>query len=510
MEKYPFVKCLQPKSIINPYTGEHLVVPCGSCPACSLRKSSVNAMKCKMESLSHKYTMFITLTYNNISLPRMQLRALNRQKDDCGEVFDTGEPFSLVDITQRLGTQGTILGNTMSYDFIRETLSKKVNLPKGILPHLSKYDGQLFIKRLRRYLDRLIHSKYGKEAEKIRYYLVGEYGPVHFRPHYHVILWFSQDETYSTIREVIHKSWQFGRVDVQKSLGKCADYVAKYLNSSVSLPEVFKLQQTKPFSIHSAYLGEKVLALPRKEIYENEFERVISRSLPSIDTSSDVFLWRSLKAYYFPKCKGYASKSEYERLYSYSTYVETFRWTQEARVSEQARIILDHILRRHFHHDVPCDNFGLIRYDLVDYFTKSACIDYNLLECDQLQFSYEVENAYKRIYMELRISKHFHHYVCDGVVSDYELYIRKIHEFWMKNDLMNLNNQYRIMEEFGISEWFENEEDYQFFYHNRGFLNEQYKQSKAYKCLSMVTRRNAENSVKHKELNDLNKVFENK
>ena len=193
----------------------------------------------------------------------MQLRALNRQMDECREVFDTGEPFSLVDITQRLGTQGTILGNTMSYDFIRETLSKKVNLPKGILPpHLSKYDGQLFIKRLRRYLDRLIQSKYGKEAEKIRYYLVGEYGPVHFRPHYHVILWFSEDETYSTIREAVHQSWKFGRIDVQKSLGKCADYVAKYLNSSVSLPEVFKLTANKTFLSSLCALGRENSCAP--------------------------------------------------------------------------------------------------------------------------------------------------------------------------------------------------------------------------------------------------------
>ena len=40
----------------------------------------------------------------------------------------------LVDITQRLGTQGTLLGYTPDYTFITETLSNKVNLPAGILP----------------------------------------------------------------------------------------------------------------------------------------------------------------------------------------------------------------------------------------------------------------------------------------------------------------------------------------------------------------------------------------
>lgn len=160
---YPFTKCLNPRSIVNPYTGEHLVVPCGNCPACALRKSSLNAMKCKLESLSHKYTMFITLTYNNVSLPRMIVKATNRYKDDCGEVCDTYESFNLIDITQRLGTEGTILGRTSSWSIL-ESLAKKVELPFGVLPHLCKYDIQLFMKRFRRNLEKYYERKYQTKA----------------------------------------------------------------------------------------------------------------------------------------------------------------------------------------------------------------------------------------------------------------------------------------------------------------------------------------------------------
>ena len=174
MEKYPFTRCLNPRRIINPYTRESIVVECGSCPACSLRKSSVAAMKVKLESLSHKFNMFITLTYNNISLPRMLLKACNRFKDETGEVQDNREPFSLIDITSRLGTEGTVLGYSPDFYHITETLSKKVELPKRILPHLSKYDAQLFIKRLRRNIEKYFKDE---QSPKIRYYLVGEYGP---------------------------------------------------------------------------------------------------------------------------------------------------------------------------------------------------------------------------------------------------------------------------------------------------------------------------------------------
>ena len=47
MENYPFVKCLNPQSIINPYTNERLLVECGKCKACRIRKGAIASMKCK-------------------------------------------------------------------------------------------------------------------------------------------------------------------------------------------------------------------------------------------------------------------------------------------------------------------------------------------------------------------------------------------------------------------------------------------------------------------------------
>ena len=507
MEKYPFSKCLNPKRIINPYTRESLVVECGRCPACSLRKSSLNAMKVKLESLCHKYKMFVTLTYNNVSLPRMMTKCVNRVKDDVGEIVDTGEQCNLIDITQRLGTQGTFLGHVDNLLFVLTSLPSKVNLPSGILPHLSKYDAQLFIKRLRKNLDYYFLNTYGKKAPQIRYYLVGEYGPVHFRPHYHVILWFEDDEVYKVIRQILYKSWKFGRIDCQTSQGKCVDYVAKYLNSSVSLPNVFKCDSVRPFCLHSAHLGEKVFETTREEIYENEFERVISKRIPYFSTDSDVFLWRSLKAYFFPKCKGYSSKSERQRLFAYSTFLRNFHWTGTYKVSEQARIILNILLRIHYHQDVADD---LYYYDdeILQYFKESAEIDFDNIKGKD--WTKTLQLYYERIYSEIRLSSHFHRFVCQSNRNSYHTYMRKIDEFWSKNDMMNLNQQYELQADFVHSEWYENEDDFQFFYDNFGFDSERFKNSKAYKCFAMLTSHNSEIAVKHKKLNDANKIFENK
>ena len=70
MVQNPFCKCLHPKRIVNPYTNESMVVPCGHCQACTLAKNSRYAFQCDLESYSSKHTLFITLTYANRFIPR--------------------------------------------------------------------------------------------------------------------------------------------------------------------------------------------------------------------------------------------------------------------------------------------------------------------------------------------------------------------------------------------------------------------------------------------------------
>ena len=68
----PF-KCLRPLHIKNKYTGEDLVVGCGTCKACLKRMSDIAAYKCKLHALDYRYNMFVTLTYSNDNVPLLRL-----------------------------------------------------------------------------------------------------------------------------------------------------------------------------------------------------------------------------------------------------------------------------------------------------------------------------------------------------------------------------------------------------------------------------------------------------
>ena len=195
----PFCKCLNPQRIVNPYTNEAMTVPCGHCKACILAKNSRYAFQCDLESYSSKHTLFITLTYANRFIPRAQF------------VDSMERPYGhdLVDVET-----GEYLGDADLPIKEIERLQDKFHL-FGYLPYLRKFDLQLFFKRFRYY----VAKRFPKE--KVRYFAIGEYGPVHFRPHYHVLLFLQSDEALQVCSTALSEAWSYGRVDCQLYKGKC-------------------------------------------------------------------------------------------------------------------------------------------------------------------------------------------------------------------------------------------------------------------------------------------------
>lgn len=487
--KYPFVKCLDPKSIVNPYNNERLLVECGKCKACRIRKAGVNSLKCKLESLSHKYCMFVTLTYSNTAVPLMNV--------EFGKKFN--EPDLIVSYSSRLGV-GEILGEVDVFEKDIDSLKVKCNT-FNLLPYLSKRDLQLFIKRLRKYL-----SKY--DSESIRYYGVGELGPVHYRPHYHLLLWFSSEKIYKVIEQAVSSCWRYGRVDVETSRGAASDYVASYVNSTCNLPRVYQQKKTKPFAIHSNHLGEMVLQKSRKEIYEMPVRDFVERRVPIADAVTDVNLWRSLKAYYFPRCKAYSVLTEFQRLQAYRTFDEARRIFKTESLVE----ITDNILSRivEFNRDfeiLDINPFWSWKKDeerLVRYFVKSAQVNAYDLETPETYDKY-----FRKIYMELRLSRHFINFCCGGDISKTSMMYKKIEAFWNEVDMLNLSHMYEDMQTF-CDEWYEDEEDLQMFWANREPDITEYKNKLFYERFYFQSESHYEMSIKHKKLNDMNKIFENK
>lgn len=105
---------------------------------------------------------------------------------------------------------------------------------KGLLKYVNYRDYQLFAKRFRKYLFTKIGS-----YEKISSYVVSEYSPKTFRPHFHILFFFDSDEVAKNIRQAVYQSWKLGRVDTQLARDSAGSYVSGYLNSVVSLPGIF-------------------------------------------------------------------------------------------------------------------------------------------------------------------------------------------------------------------------------------------------------------------------------
>ena len=105
---------------------------------------------------------------------------------------------------------------------------------KGLLKYVNYRDYQLFAKRFRKYLFTKIGS-----YEKISSYVVSEYSPRTFRPHFHILFFFDSDEVAKNIRQAVYQSWRLGRVDTQLARDSAGSYVSGYLNSLVSLPGIF-------------------------------------------------------------------------------------------------------------------------------------------------------------------------------------------------------------------------------------------------------------------------------
>ena len=71
-------------------------------------------------------------------------------------------------------------------------------------------------------------------------YAVGEYGPVHFRPHYHILLFSNSKKVSAVLRQCHDKSWKLGRSDFQTSRGGATSYVASYVNSLSAAPLLYR------------------------------------------------------------------------------------------------------------------------------------------------------------------------------------------------------------------------------------------------------------------------------
>lgn len=272
------VDCCQHRSFItNRYTGTRIAVDCGQCDYCIHKRAKKASMRVKTAGSAFKYSYFVTLTYDNANLPLMYCKVLHSEYEDAvgisGDIHYGNEYHDYIPVSEYQcddnsmlrhiffeQVQGTVPFDRefkeyvpvkdnwfLSMDAIRSFIHKTQALDKtdypvseqygrdNLIPFLNYVDVQNYIKRLRKHLFKKLGS-----YETLHFYAVGEYGPVHFRPHYHLLLFTNSDEVAEVLRYCHDKSWKLGRSDFQRSAGGAASYVASYVNSLCSAPLLYR------------------------------------------------------------------------------------------------------------------------------------------------------------------------------------------------------------------------------------------------------------------------------
>ena len=288
--------CQYRSFITNRYTGARIAVDCGQCDYCIHKRAQKASMRVKTAGSAFKYSYFVTLTYDNEHIPLFKCDVLDNVYDDVlnesGDLHFGYEKHSLIPVSEYscadssqlrhiffTQVQGTIPYNRtlskyeevednwfLSMDAIRSFIAKtQTDSPYGengelsdrygdnLIPFLNYVDVQNYIKRLRKHLSLKLGS-----YEPLHFYAVGEYGPVHFRPHYHLLLFTNSDKVAEVLRYCHAKSWKLGRSDFQRSAGGAASYVASYVNSLSSAPLLYRsCRSFKPRSRASLGFFEK-------------------------------------------------------------------------------------------------------------------------------------------------------------------------------------------------------------------------------------------------------------
>ncbi len=474
--------CEHPK-VITTKDNRRMVVSCGKCRSCLIQKMRSKAVVCSEQEKLSKYCFFVTLTYNREHIPCMYPVFLK----------DTAKGRQYVELYD--DETGELVGTSYyPHSKVRQLMSKCDD--KKL--HYARYsDLQKFVKRLRRRIS--LKSDY--DNEKIKYYSVSEYGPRTFRPHFHVLFYFDNAKLAQDFGVLVCKAWKAGYTYTTLSRGSVSSYVASYVNSIVSIPEIFKGVATHPKSSHSSCLALPLAQDEFKEIFINEpsgLIRPIERIKDGVRSTSAP--WRSFKSYLFPKCFRYAHKSFYERCATYGLLQTIIK-----RYGIQERII-DYVplIKRDYYNKVLRPNIG-------DYLLSSNDDGY-ILPTDDILIG--------RLYQ----LKHFQNLMQRFGLSSYQL-TRNIDIFYSRLDYQNLIEMYGTICE---SEHELSSSDYDLFSHIYAYnsqyyehdvvqyngmllevdlVKKLYEKSGLYERLVNSRLTAYQQSIKHKYLNDLNQIF---
>lgn len=316
--------CTNKRLIKNPYTGKDLYVDCGKCPACQQAKADKRTARIRLHQASQldKICLFVTLTYSNEFIPYIRKSELKLLGEDS--------PFVSIyrdKIVKYLRVSG-------SYDVAPcvlpggELEQKYVDLSSLIVPQHNLYNcedtdkiGVIYYKDYQDFYKRLninLKRHYGIN-EKFSFFVVGEYGSRHFRPHFHFLLWCKPEQS-QAIRHCIAESWKFcdsNRMQASVEIAKnAASYVSSYVSKSADLPLLFCDGAFKQVHHYSQNFGVLHEQFSPSAILEKVHRGSLTYDYQTISDGKEVIRTSVLPSYvinrYFPKFRGYSDVNNYD------------------------------------------------------------------------------------------------------------------------------------------------------------------------------------------------------
>lgn len=371
----PFVKCVSPYSVILGTSKQ--LVPCGNCWVCRQNKNKVHAQQLSLTQSQYRYCYFITLTYDENSVPRFQVCQETSVSSDFSDLnlrsltldgkispnldgFNDTTQFHSIEwslkplftrshwntrrtarISEDIELNTIRLPKTFSmlefvpllekYWRIRNYYNTKlrstpINIPVGTVDLLYPRDLKLFIYSIRNYVRKTYN-------EVPLYYAIGEYGVKSLRPHWHLLLFFNSADfdrdlqaasttsadgkTYQC--SIVSKYWQYGIADTRKTDGGCSSYVSSYLNRPSDFPQILEYL-SRPKCYHSPRLGQTLSQNLVKQIVDSRnfgaFEQLSAHSNTGLPYSYS--LWSAYYDRLFPTFSFSAchSKRDFKDVYT--------------------------------------------------------------------------------------------------------------------------------------------------------------------------------------------------
>lgn len=401
--------CENPIYVLSPHTGEIIRSSCGTCNSCRNQRAKNWIDRLDTETKQHKYCYMVTLTYDDVSLPKLMF---SEDLDYLEFVNRDAERIPLQELIDLCKDEyGEYLEEDLNY------LRRRLIHPLGLPCIFTKDISDLF-KRMNRYTNYHITNHY----ENYRYFCCHEYGPTSFRIHSHLLIWFDDDRIERHFKEILSSCWTLGFCDADAVYSHGGrSYVAQYVNMSCHLPAFYNHSKMRPKSQFSKCPSIGSFNLLDEEI-RNIYERIpTKRSVWDSSSAKYVTLpiQSSFSSRFFPKLQGYRDLSHIDRVTLYGCC--------SAVPSSNFEEFKDSVIR--------C---AWLRLRKISNYRETIIADYT----DKLSLSAPDQDSFRNsLYRWYSVSKRLLWFSYSlGVSMNY--IVSRIDEFWKKLNYENLKSFY--------------------------------------------------------------------